>query len=148
MLRGLPHTVYEFTVDATLKGAAENTVTVYLPGGRHGEKRLSVAGMPSFEDGEQVVLFLTTPDSAGHAWPVGLSQGKFRIELGLGGPRVTQATAAGVVFHDPLLPAGPSAAAKKTASATSLASGVPLPEFLRAVSAFAGPSSRRGGFGR
>jgi hypothetical protein len=80
VIDGRPYTSYRFTVDETVKGTDEAEVTVRLLGGEQDGQRLELVGMPTFSHGEEVVLFLTGPDRRDNAWPVGLSQGKFRVE--------------------------------------------------------------------
>jgi hypothetical protein len=77
---GRIYTQVEFAVDETLKGEIGSTLELELLGGVYEGLRLEVAGMPAFAIGEDVVLFLSEKDNKGRAWPVGLAQGKFRIE--------------------------------------------------------------------
>jgi hypothetical protein len=68
------------TIEASeyLKGDLGGRVTIRVPGGRLGRYRTIFIGAPSFQEGDEVVLFLRT---AGRAvpWILGLSQGAFRI---------------------------------------------------------------------
>lgn len=76
-------------VTRSFKGRAA-TVTVVTPGGRIDGRRLLVAGVPAFEPGEEVLLFLYR---AAGAWrPVGLFQGVWRIDPER--PEVVRASAA------------------------------------------------------
>lgn len=77
--KGKIYTRYLFAVEETVKGQVQREVELLLPGGAHQGIRTRVPGMPVFSPGEEVVLFLTgTPSNP--SWPVGLGQGKFRIE--------------------------------------------------------------------
>jgi len=63
---------------AAWKGSAVPVVEVEIPGGTVGDVTQRVSGVATFDDGEEVVLFLRR---AGATYGVmGLSQGKFRVE--------------------------------------------------------------------
>ena len=79
VLDGIPYTVYRFSVNEMVKGGEQKEITVQLLGGELEGKRFDLVGMPTFSEGEEVVLFLTEVDGRNNAWPVGLSQGKFRV---------------------------------------------------------------------
>jgi hypothetical protein len=68
------------TVEAAeyLKGKLGEQVTFKVPGGRVGRYRTVFVGAPSFEKGDEVVLFLK---AEGPSFPfiIGLSQGVFRV---------------------------------------------------------------------
>lgn len=64
-------------VSRSYRGHAES-VTVVTPGGRFGGRHLRVAGVPSFEPGEEVLLFLYR--GAGSWRPVGMFQGVWRLD--------------------------------------------------------------------
>ncbi len=78
--------VYTYTTIAVkegLKGAqAGDTVTVRQLGGRTDDLATWVPGIPDFQAGERVIVFLEKANA--HAMPVvtGMSQGKFHIALG------------------------------------------------------------------
>lgn len=76
---GLLHTRMTFVVRQALKGAVQDRITVLFPGGEKGEIRQWIVGMPAFEPGEEVVVFLSSPDHLGRVWPIGLAQGKFQV---------------------------------------------------------------------
>ncbi|MSR82271.1 MAG: hypothetical protein EXS58_05020 [Candidatus Latescibacteria bacterium] len=80
IIAGQPYTQLTFEVGEVVKGQAGASLKVCLPGGEYRGRQLHLAGMPQFAPGEEVVLFLTEPDWLGHPWPVGLSQGKFRVQ--------------------------------------------------------------------
>lgn len=61
---------------------APETLTIKQIGGRTDSLATYVAGMPSFEVGEEVVLFAERPKQLEHFVVTGLSQGKFHIALG------------------------------------------------------------------
>ncbi|MEO6224147.1 MAG: hypothetical protein ABIP90_12940 [Vicinamibacterales bacterium] len=70
--------VVTIAVDATLKGSPDTFVAMRLPGGTIGRYRTVMAGAPVMRLGEQAVFFLKRgPGNA--LWPVGLSQGIYRI---------------------------------------------------------------------
>ena len=80
VIEGRPYTVYRFAVDQMVKGNQRDEVVVRLLGGELDGQRFELVGMPTFSDDEEVVLFLTGRDRRNNPWPVGLSQGKFRVE--------------------------------------------------------------------
>jgi len=62
------------------KGAKhETTITIRQLGGTVDKLISYVPGMPSFQKGEEVVLFLSKKDSAGYPWVMGLQQGKYTV---------------------------------------------------------------------
>ncbi len=62
-----------------LKGPrSTRTLTLELPGGQRGAWAMRIPGMPSFREGEEVVLFL---EKTASNWALtGLGQGKFTVE--------------------------------------------------------------------
>jgi len=74
-----PSTRVEFEVTEVVKGSAASAEVVLLAGGVRDGVRQLVTGMPTFEPGEEVVVFLSAPDARGRSWPIGLGQGKFHV---------------------------------------------------------------------
>ena len=73
-------TEVEIAVASAWKGAPGDAVTVIVPGGSTPGLAMSVDGAPSFERGEDVVVFLAR---IGDVWRVmGLALGKYRVEAG------------------------------------------------------------------
>ncbi len=71
-------TEVEIAVDGTWKGAAEPVVRVVVPGGRVGRIAQLVDAAATFEEGEEVVVFLAR---RGATWRVmGHALGKYRVE--------------------------------------------------------------------
>jgi hypothetical protein len=68
------------TVEAAeyLKGNLGERVTFKVPGGQLGRYRTVFVGAPSFQPGDEVVLFLN-PNASSFPFIIGLSQGVFRI---------------------------------------------------------------------
>ncbi len=62
-----------FEVDRAVKGDPGSTVTVKLLAGQ------SIVGLPRFQEGEEVVLFLYGESELGLTSPVGFGQGKFSV---------------------------------------------------------------------
>jgi len=63
-----------------VKGAkGETTITIRQLGGTVDNLVSTVPGMPNFKKGEEVVVFLSTKDSAGYPWVMGLQQGKYTV---------------------------------------------------------------------
>jgi len=100
---GQPITRYKFAVTETIKGPPDAHITLHLPGGIIGAFESRIAGMPTFSVGSQDVLFLTAPNRAGFAWPMGLGQGAFQIRLdGNDAPAYTNASTASLYTIGPL----------------------------------------------
>ncbi len=84
-------TEVEVAVREAWKGAPQATVRVVVPGGRLPGVAMRVDAAPTFEPGEEVVVFLSR---GGNIWYVnGLALGKFRVDgpearPGLGGAAV------------------------------------------------------------
>jgi hypothetical protein len=70
-------TTYTLDVKETIKGRALRSIDVTVVGGRIGNQGLFVSGMPSFDTGEEAVVFVE--NSGNYSTVVGLSQGKFAI---------------------------------------------------------------------
>jgi len=85
---GRIETEYTFLVDRTMWGEDQVERSVVLPGGVLEDGRgLVISGMPSVRAGEDVLVFLSEAGDTGVRMPVGLSQGKFRVETSLQGGR-------------------------------------------------------------
>lgn len=107
----LAYTYVSITVDDPLKGERRRTVMVRQLGGKIGSLNVTVAGMPKFEPGTQVIVFLKSQQN-GTFDVVGLSQGKYEIVddyaianvsgLTLLDPKTGQLTDAGFVEKAPL----------------------------------------------
>jgi len=82
------------TVEANeyFKGEGAATVLVRVPGGQMGRYRTVFVGAPTFQSGDEVVLFLRGNSARGAAI-VGLNQGAFRVAPDRSGRRVVQAAA-------------------------------------------------------
>ena len=118
VIEGRTYTRLLFTLSEVVKGQAATELEVCLPGGEDRGVKTSIAGMPQFAPGEEVVLFLTEADRLGHPWPVGLGQGKFRVQRDAAAkPRVFQDTGAAQFYGAP----------------GATLSGIPLEEFLTQV---------------
>ncbi|HKB17097.1 MAG TPA: hypothetical protein VKF62_13605, partial [Planctomycetota bacterium] len=66
-------------VSRAFKGGGGD-VEFRVPGGVIGDRGFLVPGVPEFSAGEEILLFLTPESPTGLRLPVGLGQGKFRIE--------------------------------------------------------------------
>lgn len=86
---GALHTVYDFRVERTLKGAATpggTSIRIVSPGGALEDRGVVVHGAAHFAIGERVLLFLTRSQSE---WtPVDLTLGKFRFVMSSKGDRL------------------------------------------------------------
>ena len=82
----IPVTTYTFSVSERIKGVTGDILTVRQFGVRQprvqGDQALvfRIPGMPVYQVGQEVVLFLIADSSLGLTSPVGLSQGAFTIE--------------------------------------------------------------------
>ena len=85
--------------------------------------------MPAFVPSEEFILFLTAENRPGHAWPVGLGQGKFRIERsGAAKQARVYQDLDGLSIYDPT-------AAKPVPPGPAAQQGLPLDQFLGQVRA-------------
>lgn len=75
---GLPLTVYQMSVEESLKGRAASTIEVRVIGGMTERGNYSVREAPRFADGEEAILFLNA--AQGQSWYgiLGLEQGAYR----------------------------------------------------------------------
>ena len=129
LIDGAIYTRYKFTVTETVKGPAQKELELHLPGGQFQGVRSRIAGIPTFAPGSESVLFLTAPNRLGHAWPIGLAQGAFRIERrDDGAARVYQRLDGLTVYEG----------AAKQANQSESIQGAELHTFLRRVRALAG----------
>ncbi len=87
-------TISTIEIEDVWKGAAPNRISVRLIGGRSGHILSTVAGVPLFHPGEEVILFLE-PDRSGGLTVTGWVEGTFRIgrDPHSGVERVTQDSA-------------------------------------------------------
>lgn len=75
---GSIETVVTVRVSRTWHGAAARVVVLRIPGGIADGRRLVVPGTPTFERGQEVLLFLARD---GSGWrPVGMFQGVWRLD--------------------------------------------------------------------
>ena len=88
----LPATRYTFRVSESLKGQLDETVVIRQFGVRGSEREdrrtvgPRIPGMPAYEEGEEVILFLAGDSQVGMTSPIGFSQGAFRV-INRGGVR-------------------------------------------------------------
>ena len=80
---GRIYTLYDVSVQETLKGAPRTSVVVAVPGGARGNAWLSVPGAPDLQNGEQLVVFATSLQGA-TVTPVGTFDGLVRVRQGNG----------------------------------------------------------------
>ena len=135
-VRGQIYTRYVFSVSQTIKGPAISQLELHLPGGHLQGTVTRIIGMPIFAPGDEAVLFLTAANALGHAWPVGLAQGRFAIKRSAAKkPRVFQELN-GLALHPE-----PHSAAKK-APPDEPVQGMPLDQFLARVRTLAEGQTR------
>lgn len=92
-------TFVTFDVQESLKGVVPRFIAVRLPGGRWGHVTVRIEGVPQFQAGEEVVLFLQRT-SAGDFAVTSWMQGTFRLRHDEAGAeaRVTQDSGTLAVF--------------------------------------------------
>jgi len=124
------HTEIHVQVEGYLKGAQGTNVTITVPGGRVENILYEVSDMPSFSEGEEVVVFLSK-HSSGRNLVTGAVQGKIKI------------------FKDPQTgkrlvnqPVKEQASAKKSATifdaSTQQTEAIALDEFLVEIAGYLG----------
>ncbi|MFT7669575.1 MAG: hypothetical protein ACI8X5_002280 [Planctomycetota bacterium] len=85
---GRIETEYTIEVDRVFFGDVPGNYSVRIPGGiLEDGYGLILPGLPEVLAGEEVILFLSEAGGSGVRMPVGLSQGKFRVETDLSGQR-------------------------------------------------------------
>jgi len=72
---------------STWRGTPPAEIAVDVPGGTVGDVAQVVSGAPSFQNGEEVVVFLRAA-GAGRWRVLGLALGKFRVEAGSAVPQL------------------------------------------------------------
>jgi hypothetical protein len=115
-----------------VKGNLGRTITFHVPGGTVGAYKTVMVGSPSFEPGEEVILFVGTNDTA-QPHLVGFSQGIYRV-------RVDERTGLRMVVPSPAF-----ASEADTTLKRGTRSPITLDEFTARVRAIvaAGPRSVR-----
>ena len=98
---GTEVTLVTFEVDRAVKGELGPTHRIRVLGS--GE-RSGIAGMPRFEPGEEVVLFLYGESRLGLSSPVGLGQGKFVVGADKQGRRLALRELGGEMLFDGVAP--------------------------------------------
>ncbi|HEX7078924.1 MAG TPA: hypothetical protein VF363_10920 [Candidatus Eisenbacteria bacterium] len=119
------YTYYTLHVLEPVKGAkSEQTITIRQLGGVIDNIASVVPGMPRFQNGEEVVVFLTQKDATGYPWVMGLQQGKYSVFLDEKGQKRVRNEASGAEF---LSLSGKAAEGAKTVS------DMPLQAFLDGI---------------
>jgi hypothetical protein len=77
------YTLYDVSVQETLKGAQRNSVVVAVAGGARGNVRLTVPGAPDLQNGEELVVF-AAPLQGATFTPIGTVDGIVRVRPGNG----------------------------------------------------------------
>jgi hypothetical protein len=100
-------TEYTVQVSRTFWGEPQAVRVIRIPGGVLPDGRgMTVPGLPRLALGEEAILFLSRADASGMRMPVGLAQGKLRIETDRDGRKRLISDTEGLVV---LSPAGRSA---------------------------------------
>jgi len=127
-------TYYTVQADSYLKGNLGRTFQLTEPGGNVGIINGSVPGAPSFQVGEQVVLFIETGGTRNLHQAIGFEQGVFRVQ------RDARSGALTVNHSQPLVKGGQVVAADEN---PSLASGARSSRDLNQFLSQVGDSVRR-----
>ncbi len=77
----LPVTVYSFEVEETFKGSVGSTLMIRQVGHRSDPSSLFGKGLPVYDKGQVLMLFLHGDSQIGLTSPVGLGQGAFRVKM-------------------------------------------------------------------
>jgi len=86
---GRIETEYEVEVARTFLGEELQTRTFVMPGGVLPDGTgMILPGVPRLGEGEDTILFLSRESFAGMRVPVGLSQGRFRVETSISGHKL------------------------------------------------------------
>ena len=99
----------------------DDVITIRQIGGTVDKIASIVPGTPSFQKGEEVVLFLTKKDGAGYPWVMGLQQGKYSVTSDEQGTKNVRNEVGGLTFAAP---------GGKTTEADAAAKVQPLQAFL------------------
>jgi len=84
-------------------GTGANEFVVRVPGGVLPDGRgLVLPGMPRFAEGEELLLFLSAESRSGTRVPVGLAQGRFRVERRAGATKMLVRDQDELELFDPL----------------------------------------------
>jgi len=113
-----------------VKGNLGRTIVFRVPGGTVGAYKTMMIGVPSFETGEEVVLFFGTRAAEAPPYLVGFSQGVYRV-------RLDEQTGVRVVVPPPAISTGANVPITRGTRAP-----MPLDEFARQVRALASAAPR------
>ena len=80
--KGRVYTYTTIAVDEALKGEDTEDVRLRQVGGETEELATWVPGMPRFEKGQEVVIFVEKPEGSEYSVITGMMQGKFRVAVG------------------------------------------------------------------
>jgi hypothetical protein len=102
-----------FAVTKRYWGDAGREFVLRIPGGVLPDGRgLVLPGLPSFSEGEELLLFLSAESRLGTRMPVGLAQGRLRIERGANGRKMLVRDQQDLEFYDPRTKTSSSAEAR------------------------------------
>ena len=95
---GEVESIVTIAVESVLKGAADACVSMRVPGGTIGRYRTVMTGAPVMRVGDRAVFFLKR--GPGNAfWPVGLSQGIYRVTMSGSGGTIAAPVVSGVTTN-------------------------------------------------
>jgi hypothetical protein len=143
---GQIYTRYRFAVSQIIKGEnpEHSSLEFSLPGGEIEGQMQHVVGMPNFEPGVETILFLTSHNSLGHAWPVGLGQGAFEVrreQLNRNLPAMVYRRFSGLNLLNREASATSSPAKGMMETAIAIDGGIPLNEFLARLGSILTPDA-------
>ncbi|MBL8861278.1 MAG: hypothetical protein JNK02_04620 [Planctomycetes bacterium] len=84
----VPYRRVHLSVESSVRGRATDSITIVVPGTTGSRERVLVQGTPWFDDGEEVVLFLSSRKAERNFGILGLSNGVLRVSSAQNGDRV------------------------------------------------------------
>lgn len=84
---GVATTAYRATQLSSLKGLQRSQLEIHVGGARDAQRWVLVEGAPTFEPGEEVLVFLWTEPDTGVTGVLGLERGVYRVTEDEGGVR-------------------------------------------------------------
>jgi hypothetical protein len=111
-------------LDPVKNSRKDDQITIRQLGGVVDHIASVVPGMPTFQKGEEVVVFLTQKDRAGYPWVMGLQQGKYSVRTDANGTQRVRNELSGTTLLD---------ASGRATEGAKVAPDMPLQSFLDGV---------------
>jgi hypothetical protein len=120
-------------IASALKGAPRGKFTFTAYGGKTEKRGTFIAGAPSFEVGEELLVFLDRKNDRGFRLAIGMAQGKYTVREEDGRKLATR-NLAGLSFVDP--------ATNEVSEADEPEQAVPLEDLLKTIKGHVTPERR------